>query len=144
MRLTKRWCMCLWLGLLGMASLAQGETGVSFRVNIDDMMPQRYQSRRVSYGYSLEVRNDSVLCYLPYMGQVQLPEFDNRGLDFQVPILALKSKKDKKGRYELKMACKRNSVVYNFRITIYPGGRCYIRLYPSNADSIAYEGDIES
>ena len=37
-----------------------------YKIAIDRMYPMRGSSRHVSYGYSVEVRNDTLFSYLPY------------------------------------------------------------------------------
>ncbi|MBQ7439994.1 MAG: DUF4251 domain-containing protein, partial [Prevotella sp.] len=40
-----------------------------YSVEIDMMHPQRYPSKQVSYGYSLNIHGDSIYSYLPYLGR---------------------------------------------------------------------------
>ena len=40
-----------------------------YKIAIDRMYPMRGSSRHVSYGYSVEVRNDTLFSYLPYFGR---------------------------------------------------------------------------
>lgn len=133
-----------WLGISDVAAqqAEQTEEPIAFKVDVWEMLPLRYQSRMLSSGYSVDVHNDSVFCYLPYMGQVQTPEFENSGLTFERPLLAFKSVKGKKGKTNIAFVCRKNMVTYQFNLTVYPNGRCSIRLTPSNADSIGYEGEL--
>lgn len=139
--LTLPFLLLPWLCPTSTMAQQQAES-VAFSIDVNEMIPLRYQSRMLSYGYSIEVRNDSLSCYLPYMGQVQQPELDNSGLDFKSPLLALKSAKGKKGQTNIVLICKKNFITYQFNITVLPTGKCYIRLTPSNADGISYEGEL--
>ena len=57
-----------------------------FRIDVDYMYLRRWSDRSLDYGYSLELRNDSVICHLPYMGVAYQADFDTDGLNFEKPV----------------------------------------------------------
>lgn len=114
-----------------------------FTIRVEEMLPQSYQGRTLSYGYVLGLKGDSVSVYLPYMGEVYQPEFDSNGLNFDQPLTAYTSAPGKHGSRQLQFACRKGIVEYRFRVEVYPNGKAYIRLNPSNAQAISYSGYVD-
>ena len=57
-----------------------------YKIAIDRMYPMRGSSRYVSFGYSVEVRNDTLISYLPYFGRAyNVPYGGGKGLNFSAP-----------------------------------------------------------
>lgn len=55
----------------------------NFKIGVLMMYPPRGGARNVAYGYSLEVRNDSLISYLPYFGRAyDVPYGGGKGLNF--------------------------------------------------------------
>ena len=111
-------------------------------VAIRYMEPLRWSARSVAYGYSLTIENDSVRVYLPYMGVVHQPDMESDGLDFEKPLQSMRRIAGKKGRTQFIFSCQKGIVEYWFKLTLYPNGKAYLRLSPSNADAIDYEGEL--
>ncbi len=42
-----------------------------YKIDVNRMYPMNGNSRNVSYGYSVEVRNDTLISYLPYFGRAE-------------------------------------------------------------------------
>lgn len=118
---------------------AQTEAQLCFRTDIDMMEPMGYPSRSVD-DFFLTMRGDTLDLYLPYMGEVYSPSFDDDGLNFKTVAEKLVRSKDKKGNDMLCFDARHNGIMYSFRITLYKKGRSYVYLMPSNAQSISYSG----
>ncbi len=133
------------LFLVSMHSFAQEHFDPkTFRAEIQEMSPMKYPSRQVSYGYSLELRNDSAFVYLPYMGEVYMPTFDNQGINFQCPYTGMSIRKNKKGTATLvTFSIHQGTVGYTFKATAYNNGRFYLDMMPSNAQSCSYMGYLK-
>ena len=62
-------------------------TPTTFKIDVHRMIPMAYRSHSLDPGYSVEVRNDSLICYLPYVGQNYTANpVGGVQLDFAVPI----------------------------------------------------------
>jgi len=112
-----------------------------FMIRITEMSPRQWSTRSVEPCYFLGVQNDSIYSYLPYRGVQYRPDFDNNGLQFELPILSYQCRQNKKGRIEVRLTCQKANVEYRFRIMAYPNGKTEIYLLPDNAEGINYEGD---
>lgn len=133
------------LSLHGISASAQEENVADtchFKVNVSQMMPVSYPSRTLSYGFSLELRNDSALVYLPYMGRVYQPVLNDDGLRFALPVKDFKSRTMRKGVQRVEFAVRKVPVTYKFTVTLYGNEKADIMLTPSNAQSISYFGDL--
>ena len=54
-----------------------------YKIDVNRMYPMNGNSRNVSYGYSVEVRNDTLISYLPYFGRAyNVPYGGGKGLNF--------------------------------------------------------------
>ena len=116
----------------------------NFRIEVDYMFPRRWSARSLDYGYSLELKNDSVICHLPYMGVAYQADFDTDGLNFEKPITRYNIKKGKKNRLQIGFFCRKSIVDYQFIVTLFPNGKATIYMNPSNAESINYDGELTS
>ena len=110
-------------------------------VDVRYMEPLRWSPRSVSYGYSLTIVGDSVYVHLPYMGVVHQHDMENDGLNFEKPLQAMQVTRGKKGRAILSFSCRKGFIDYYFKLTLYPNGKAYLRLMPSNADAVSYDGE---
>jgi hypothetical protein len=115
-----------------------------FKVDITDMNPLRFQSKNLSPGFTMELRNDSAIVYLPYMGEVFTPSMNpDERLDYAQPYTDFKSFRNKKGTADCyRFKVKRGTIVYNFLVTKYDEGKIYIDLIPSNATACSYTGNL--
>lgn len=110
-------------------------------IDISYMMPQNHTAKVVN-DFSLCLRGDSVVSYLPYMGRAYQPTFGHTdGLNFAQRITKKNVRKGKKGKTIIKFSCRNETITYDFSIEAYPEGSAYIRLVPSNADPIGYKGE---
>lgn len=113
-----------------------------FRLNVSQMQPTSYPSKSVSYGYSVAVRNDSAFVYLPYMGRVYRPILNDDGLNFSLPVDGFKVSEKRKGAQRIEFSVRKQSVRYDFALTVYPNGTADIFLRPDNAQNISYLADV--
>ena len=87
------------------------------------------------------IDGDSVYVHLPYMGVVHQHDMENDGLNFEKPLQAMQVTRGKKGRAILSFSCRKGFIDYYFKLTLYPNGKAYLRLMPSNADAVSYDGE---
>jgi hypothetical protein len=70
----------------------------NFKIDVLMMYPPRGGARNVAYGYSLEVRNDSLISYLPYFGRAyDVPYGGGKGLNFTAPVGSYQESMGKNG-----------------------------------------------
>lgn len=115
-----------------------------YKINVDRMQPMRGSSRTLTTNYSIEVRNDSVLSYLPYFGVAYTaPYGGGKGLNFSEPITDYKTEQLKKGRVKINFKTRSEDDSYEYSLTIFPNGSTSLHVLPNNKQSISFTGDME-
>lgn len=115
-----------------------------FKGEITEMTPRRYPSRNVSYGYSIELRNDSAIIYLPYMGEVHAPVINDDGLNFSHPFKNMSIARNKKGTSTIASFSVNHGIInYSFRLEAFDSGYFSLYVQPSNAQGCNYSGRWE-
>jgi hypothetical protein len=63
----------------------------NYQIAVNRMYPSRGASKTVSSGYTVEVRNDSLISYLPYFGRAyDVPYGGGNGLNFSAPFVVMR------------------------------------------------------
>ena len=93
---------------------------------------------------SLEIRNDSVISYLPYFGRAySIPYGGGDGLDFKAPLKEYDMKMDKKGNAVIEFVARNPEDRYEFRAQVYTNGEASINVNMQNRQSISFQGELE-
>lgn len=112
-----------------------------FKGEITEMSPRKFPSRNVSYGYSIELRNDSAIIYLPYMGEVHAPVLNDEGLNFMHPFKNMNIARNKKDTATIASFSVNHGIInYSFRLEAFDGGYFSLYVQPSNAQGCNYSG----
>ena len=114
-----------------------------FKIDVNTMLPMRGGLRHVSYGYMVEVRNDSLISYLPYFGQVySAPYGGGKGLHFSERISNYQEVQKKNGARHIEIDVKNDEDVYLYTIEVFSNGRSEINVQPRQRDRISYSGEM--
>ena len=101
------------------------------------------RGRALTTPYSLTVRNDSVLSYLPYVGQAySIPYDGGKALNFSAPISAYEMKEGKRGRTNIKFTTSNDEDTYIYTLTVFPNGSTSIHVQPTRRQSISFNGEM--
>lgn len=115
-----------------------------YKVEINMMNPRRGRAVNVSPDFSLEVKGDTLVSYLPYFGRAfSVPYGGGKGLNFTAPISEYHSAKGRKGATLITMKAVNEEDVYSFRLEIFNNGSTSIDLTARERESISYSGQIE-
>lgn len=114
----------------------------SFKIEVNQMQPMAYPMQSVN-DFSIEVKNDSINMYLPYMGELHTAPTDNDGLNFKEHISQFKVEKGKKDKTIVTFNVRHNIVEYRFRITVFPNNTADINLDRSDGQPCSYYGSWE-
>ena len=114
-----------------------------YKIDVDRMLPMNGNSRTLTSSYSLEIRNDSVISYLPYFGQAySIPYGGGKGLIFDEALSEYTAKYHKKGKVEIKFTVRTDEDRYTYRITIFPNASASISVNSNNRQPISYQGEM--
>lgn len=115
-----------------------------FKVDISTMNPQGYPSRVLTSPYSLEIKGDSLISYLPYMGRAySVPYGGGKGLNFVSVINYYNTQmiKDNLTRIEIKTENDEDGFI--FTIEVFDNGNATINVNSRNRNTISYNGKLE-
>ncbi len=116
----------------------------NYKIGVDFMYPMKGGSKRVSYGYSVEVRNDSLISYLPYFGQAySLPYGGGKGLNFSERIDSYQESQNKNGQQRIEISVKNDEDIYLYLIEVFENGNSSISVRCTTRDRISYSGEME-
>lgn len=114
-----------------------------FTIDVNRAVPMSGRSVNLTSPYSLELRGDSVISYLPYYGRAySAPYGGGKGLNFQEQASEMEQTQKKKGSTELKFRVRTDEDVYAFRVEIFPNGSSTINVTPVNKQGITFYGEI--
>ena len=115
-----------------------------YKIDVDRAIPARGRSVSLTSPYSIEIRNDSVISYLPYYGRAySIPYGGGEGLNFKVPISDYKIEWDKKGTAKVRFIARSTEDRFSFNIDIFSNGSSSIFVNMQNRQSISFQGDLD-
>ena len=113
-------------------------------IAIDRMNPMRGSSKSVSYGYSVEVRNDSLISHLPYFGRAyNVPYGGGKGLSFAAPISSYQEFQKKSDRRSIEIGLTNDEDTYVYMIDVFDNGSATVNVTARQRESISYSGKME-
>lgn len=116
-----------------------------YKVEISMMHPRRGSAVHVSRDFSLEVKGDTLVSYLPYFGRAyNVPYGGGKGLNFTAPISEYHTAKDHNGATLITMQAVNEEDIYSFRLLIFPNGSSSIDLTSREREPISYSGQMEA
>lgn len=115
-----------------------------YTIDVNRMIPMSGPTKALSSSYSLEIKGDSVVSYLPYMGEAySVPYGGGKGLNFEAPITDYSINFDKKGTAKIKFKARTNEDNFSFYVQIYDNGSSSINITPINRQSISFHGKLD-
>lgn len=117
----------------------------NYTIDVDMALPMRGRSVPLTSSYSLTVRNDSVISYLPYYGRAySIPYGGGEGLNFRAPLTAYEMNTDKKGRAVINFSARTLEDFYEFSAMVYSNGAASINVSMQNRQSISFNGELDT
>jgi hypothetical protein len=112
-----------------------------YKIEVNRMHPMKGGSRQLTSLYSLEIKGDTVVSYLPYFGEAySIPYGGGKGLNFTAKITAYNFVFDNKGKAVIDLETKNEEDRYSYHIDIFPNGSTNINVRSDNRQSIAFTG----
>lgn len=117
---------------------------MNFRINVSMMYPLRYPPRVVTSPYYLEVIGDSVVSYLPYMGQAyNVPYGGGKALNFVGKVINSKVWREKQDKYLMVLDIDNEEALYRYSITTFDNGSSTIDVDTRERERISFSGTME-
>jgi len=116
----------------------------NYQIAVNRMYPSRGASKIVSSGYSVEVRNDSLISYLPYFGRAyDVPYGGGNGLNFSAPIRNYKESQTKIDLRHIEIDVKNDEDTYLYTLDIFDNGSTDINVRSRQREPISFSGQME-
>ena len=126
-------------------TLEEGIGNKSFAFKPQSVKPMKAGSRQLNADYSLVVKGDTLVCYLPYFGRVyQSAGATDTGLDFTSYRFDFGVKVRKKGGWDISIKTKDQRSQQQFSFTIFENGSASLNVISSDRESISYQGRVEA
>ena len=114
-----------------------------FTIDVDRALPMGGRTVNLTTPYSLEMRGDSAISYLPYFGRAySLPYGGGDGMRFEESITDYQSTFDKKGTARIKFAARTKEDTFRFDVQVFSNGSAIISVTPANRQNITYQGEL--
>lgn len=116
----------------------------NYKISVNTAYPRRGRNVQLTSPYSLEIRNDSVLSYLPFYGRAYtIPYGGGEGLIFSAPLQEYAMEMNKKGTAKVKFTARSPEDRFTFSVAIYSNGSASINVNMQNRESISFSGQVE-
>ena len=114
-----------------------------FTIEVDRALPMGGRTVHLTTPYSLEMRGDSAISYLPYFGRAySLPYGGGDGMRFEESITDYQSTFDKKGTARIKFVARTKEDTFRFDVQVFSNGSAIISVTPTNRQNITYQGEL--
>ncbi|WP_106831051.1 DUF4251 domain-containing protein [Parabacteroides pacaensis] len=114
-----------------------------YTIEVDRAIPMRGPSRHLTSPYTLEIKGDSVISYLPYFGEAySVPYGGGKGLIFEAPITDYKLSFNKKGLAKIKFKTYSGEDTFTYTIEVFPNGSASINVLAMNRQGISFYGEL--
>ncbi len=115
-----------------------------YQIDVRMMHPMRGKSKMLSYGYSVEVKGDTLVSYLPYFGRAyNVPYGGGKALNFTAPIRGYREGRLKKGLTRIEIATQNEEDQYLYTLDIFDNGRATIDVVARERENIRFDGEMK-
>ena len=126
------------------ANVSNALNNRDYKIVIDRMYPMRSSSRHVSFGYSVEVRNDSLFSYLPYFGRAyNMPYGGGKGLNFSEAIGSYQEYMKRNGQRHIEIGVTNDEDTYLYTIEVFDNGSSSVEVRGRQRERISYSGHLD-
>lgn len=121
-------------------SLASGD----YTIKMTSASPSGGRLINLNDNYTIVVRNDSAISWLPYYGRSYRAPMspDESGIKFKEPIKDYTLSTTKKGMYQVRMEIYDKYDYYTIHMDISPTGSASVRVNSNNKTPISFFGDL--
>ena len=126
------------------AQVSEALASRHYTINVLMMYPQRGRAVNLTTNYSVEVKGDSLISYLPYFGRAyNVPYGGGKGLNFIAPITGYQTETDRKGITRVVLTSENEEDHYRYILEVSNSGDSYIQVQSRQRDFIRYSGRMD-
>lgn len=114
-----------------------------YKIDVRMMNPRRGTAKNVTSDWSLEVKGDTMVSYLPYIGRAyDIPYGGGKGLNFTARIDSYEESMVKAGLRRMVVKVTNDEDTYIYSIEVFNNGQTTIDVQPRKRESISYSGEM--
>ena len=114
-----------------------------YKIEVRTMYPSRGIARQLSSSYSLEVKGDTLVSYLPYFGRAySVPYGGGKGLNFTALIGDYKAEKVKNDRTRISIFVNNDEDDLTYVLTVFDSGQTTIDVRAREREPISFSGEV--
>lgn len=115
----------------------------NYTISVQSAHPSSGAPINLSSPYSLKVKGDTVVSYLPFFGRAySLPYGGGKGLNFTGKVISYETSRNKK-EYNIKMGVDSDEDQYTYYIDVYENGRAVMLVTSRNRSNITFYGEMD-
>jgi len=116
-----------------------------YKIEVNTMHPRRMGTRQVTSDWSLEVKEDTLISYLPYVGVAYGGLLGNtQGLNFTAPIKGYEDSGFVKGERTILLRVRNDEDIIEYRVEVMDNGSAWIHVTPQKRESIGFSGEMRN
>jgi len=98
-------------------------------------------AKHLTFGYSVEVRNDSLISYLPYFGRAfSVPYGGGKALNFSESINNYQESEKSNGQRHIEIGVRNEEDTYTYYIDVFDNGSSSIAIQAREREPISFSG----
>lgn len=114
-----------------------------FTIDVNRALPMGGRAINLTTPYSLEMRGDSAISYLPYFGRAySVPYGGGNGIQFSQSITDYTYSFGKKGKTQIQFVARTATDTYRFDVQVYPNGSATVHVMPTHKQGITFQGEM--
>lgn len=115
-----------------------------YTINVTTAHPLGYPTISLSTPYTLEVRGDSIISYLPYFGTAySVPYGGGKALNFTGKITKYEDVVRKRGEHDITMEVYNEEDIYVYLLNVFESGSTSITVRSRQRTEISFLGNVD-
>ena len=125
------------------AKITEGVQTRHFYVNIDKVNPVGRGIIHPSTLYSVSVKDDKIISYLPYFGRAyNVPYGGGKGLNFEGKVLRYQEATGRKGEHIVVLDVESEEDIHQYSFTIFDNGTVMLDVLSKERNPISFSGHV--
>ncbi|MBQ6062735.1 MAG: DUF4251 domain-containing protein [Prevotella sp.] len=116
----------------------------TFKIDLNYVIPRRMRAHSLEYGYSIQVKGDSVDAYIPFFGEAYRAEYgiQDEGLKYKGPMSGYEVLPVKKDLYRVNILAKKPLDEILYQIEVFENGVATLYVRSLNREDIRFNGEM--
>lgn len=116
----------------------------TFKIDLNYVIPRRMRAHSLEYGYSIQVKGDSLDAYIPFFGEAYRAEIgtQDEGLKFRGSMSGYEVLLVKKDLYRVNILAKKPLDEILYQIEVYENGVATLFVRSLNREDIRFNGEM--